>query len=84
MTYKLPTEVAKLLATKRYYVFYEDGTWRTLTGDEWGVEQLWKLNPAKTGWEGGEFLISVIEAAFDRCMINQITGAETAQRSAKE
>ena len=73
MTFKLPEEVARLLREKRYYVFFADGSWRTCTeaGDEWKKEQLWKLHPTATGWEGGEFLIRVVEAAYDRYMTNE-------------
>jgi hypothetical protein len=59
-------ETKALLQEKRYYVFFADGSWRTASADEWKVEQLWKLPIVSSGWEGGEFLVKVIEAVEQR------------------
>ena len=76
MTFKLPDEVATLLREKRFYVFFADGSWRTCSekGDEWKVEQLWKLPIEASGWEGGEFLVRVVEAAYERYMAEKAAG----------
>lgn len=58
--------VLELLKVKRFYVFFKDGTWRTAIGNQWKEEQIWKLEPEKTGWVGGEFDAQVLQAAISR------------------
>ena len=62
----LPKEVLEMFGTKRFYVLFADGTWRTVTDEQWKAEQLWKLRPVKTWWAGGEDELKALELAFAR------------------
>jgi len=62
----LPNQVRDLIKEARFYVVFQDGSWRTATDEQWKSEQLWKLRPKRTFWFGGPEALDALEMVWGR------------------
>jgi hypothetical protein len=47
---------------RKFYIFFADGTWRTVSADEWKTEKLWERELTGTFWAGGPFELRALRA----------------------
>lgn len=60
-------EVLAFFFKKRYYVVFNDGTWRTCEDNQWKEEQIWRRKDIKhTFWAGGECDVIAIRLLMER------------------